>query len=58
MKQGIRMTFKWADWYDWIIFPSIMIGFRSYGIGIAFIFLKIKAELIIQWGENYMEGVE
>lgn len=52
----IKTTFGWANHYDWIIIPSIMIGFRPYGIGFAILFLKIKAELIFKW-KNYETGL-
>jgi len=44
-----RFTFQWGSHYDWIIIPTIMIGFRSYGVGIAILILKLKAEFIITW---------
>jgi hypothetical protein len=45
----------WIDGYDYVIIPSLMIGFRTEedciyekaGVGIAFIFLKWKIDLII-----------
>ena len=45
-----RATFMWGSHYDWIIIPTLMIGFRGYGIGIAILFLKLKVEFILAWG--------
>jgi hypothetical protein len=35
-----------------MVIPSIMIGFRSYGVGLGLIFLKLKIELIFMWAEK------
>jgi len=48
----LRTTFSWDNCYDWIVIPTIMIGFRGYGIGFGILFLKLKAELIFMWGKR------
>ena len=45
----IKTTIFWGSNYDWIVLPTIMIGFRPYGIGIGLLWLKLKAELIFRW---------
>jgi hypothetical protein len=53
MRLRIKTTLDWYGWFDWIVIPSIMVGLRPYGIGIALLLLKIKAELIITWRQEY-----
>jgi len=53
----IRLLFEWGNEYDWIIIPTLMVGFRknefSYhylyylsGIGFAILFLKLKVQIL------------
>ena len=56
----IRMYFNWDNYYDWIIIPTIMIGWRNEswanklseivtGFAIGILFLKVKAQIIITY---------
>lgn len=53
----IETQFQWGNYYDWLIIPTIMLGFRRNeysdkrgcfltGFGVAILFLKFKFEII------------
>lgn len=45
----VRFKYDWGRHFDWIIIPTIMIGFRPYGIGIAILVLKMKINIHFYW---------